>query len=177
MPARVMLDDGDRLCKLHRLLVWTFRSQRIENVDYGEYPGDTRDCIAHQSVGITGSVKSLVVVPYRACRTRQPLVVLDDLDTQERMRLHDPELVIGQLSRFEQNAVGNADFSHIVKKGPRDQIGDFTSWQFQCFGKRNRIERHSLVMGVGIGIAFGARAPQGPHPRQMGVQQAARRPH
>ena len=36
------------------------------------------------------------------------------------MGFHDLKFLRGQFSRFEQDAVGNADLSHVVKEGACD---------------------------------------------------------
>ena len=155
MSTRIPCDDGQCLGLRHRFFVGSFRGQCVENVDDCEYPGGKGNRVAEQAIGIACAVKMLVMMTNGQRRTLQPRVARNDFYAQERMSLHDIELVGSQLAGFQQDVVRDADLANIVQECANDQIRNLRFRHAHRLGKSDRIKRYPVVVGIRVRIPLG----------------------
>ena len=89
---------------------------RFEGISDVEDPGEPRDLVTDEPVGIAGAVVPLVVVAddrqFRAeLRDRS-----DDLGAQDRMRVHDHPLVAVEAVLLEKDGIRDTDLADIVEQ-------------------------------------------------------------
>ena len=106
----------DALLVRERRPVHAARRHGVVGVDQAEQPGDERDLLAGQAVGVAAAVVALVMVAHAG----HVLVVqqrLDDLGADGRVLLHQRPLLVRERPRLEQHAVGHGDLADVVQVG------------------------------------------------------------
>lgn len=73
---------------------------------------------------------------------------------------HDGELLVGQFSRFQQNPVTDSDLADVMEEGSLDQAPYRRTGDTEQFAQPDGIERHPIVMDIGVAVAFGNGASQ-----------------
>ena len=108
---------GHRLLTRQRLHAVRARGRHgLEGVGHVEDPGQDRDLVAHQAVGVAGAVVPLVVVPNDRELGGQLRHWGDDVRADHRVGVHDRALFPRQAVRLVQHAVRNADLPDVVEQ-------------------------------------------------------------
>ena len=105
---------------------------------------------------------------------RQPLRSLHDLQPVIDVQLHDGELDIIELAGLVQDLVADADLADVMKECALDQRANLFAAQAGRLGEMGGVERHAIVVRVGIAVAVRDRAAEHLHRLQIGGEQAFR---
>ena len=86
----------------------------VQSVSNGENPRAQENCLSLEAARVAAAVKPLMVHEDNFGGIREKRDVLDQLEPDLRMLLHELPFFGGQRSRLEQDAVGHAKFSNVV---------------------------------------------------------------
>lgn len=118
MASGVLPDVGGRVFDRPRLFVGPGRSQGVEHIGDGDDSTAQRDGFAREPERIPRPVPFFVVAERDVPGQPQQVgaLVVEQLGTNGRMRLHDRPLGRIELAGLEQDSVGNADFAYVVHR-------------------------------------------------------------
>src|ERR1051325_11376178 len=89
--------------------------QRIVDIGDLDDSGQNRDFILPETVRISGAVPTFMMMPDDGEHRRKRFQGPADFLAADGMTPHDKPLFRGQLSGFEQNRIGNSNFSNVVQ--------------------------------------------------------------
>ena len=117
MEPRVAVHVGQRLLHAPCPLVGALRGEGVENVAQRRDAALDGDVLGLQALGIARAVPLLVVGEHDDPRHADDLgpVVGENAGADVHVGLHDPPFLRGELPRFQQDAVGDADLAHVVQ--------------------------------------------------------------
>src|SRR6185437_9922338 len=111
----MILEELDRVLRVHRLPIRALRCQRVEGVRRGEYAAADGDVRPRQPAGIARPVPMLVVIVYELQCPPDMLERRQNLHADPYMLLHVLELFGRQLPRLVEHRLTSTDLSHVVE--------------------------------------------------------------
>ena len=115
MTARIMLHSIDDFFHIHGLTIGTDGRQRIEDICDSDDLSKERDLVPRQTIRIACPIDVFVML----CKCRKFLTQLanisHDIRSDGGMFPHLINFIRGQVSRFAQDGIGDADFADIVQ--------------------------------------------------------------
>ena len=100
----------------HGFAVRTRRSHGVESIDGADDARGQRNVFAVQTVGITAAIEAFVVMQNRFADVLERGHAIDEIAANGGVFLNDGKLFEHEFAGFEQNSIGNADLSDIVKQ-------------------------------------------------------------
>ena len=157
---------GQALAIAQRASIGPLAGHGVVAVHHAHRPGDQRDRLAGQAVGVALSVETFVVVAH----PRHELVVeqgAHDLGADAGVLAHELPLFGRQRPGLEQHAVGDADLADVVQEGDVAHLLEAIRGPVQLGTQQGHVGGHPAGVAEGVVILGRQRRAQGPQVAQV----------
>jgi hypothetical protein len=132
----------------------------IESVRYGEDSRAGKNLLSFEPTRIAFAVESLVVHENDFRRVSEKRDVLDDIESDLHMLLHEIPLALGERSRLEQNPIGDSEFPDIVQISSSHKAFQLLVRPAHCSCNLERVTADTPGMAGGLTVAEIDRRPK-----------------
>src|SRR4051794_12482100 len=116
LGAGVLAELANGLAVIHPPAVGAVGHHRVVGVAGEDDAGPDRDLLALQAVRVAAAVEALVLAADDASHRAEARDRSQDALADDRVGLHDLELVVGQLGGLVEDVVGDGDLADVVQQ-------------------------------------------------------------